>query len=101
MDSKIDRRTMLKAISGLALAPRLFAQTATPAAAPIHLKKLHHFGLNVSDVQRSVDFYQGLFGTPVQARRGTTAYMRVGAGPRFSVLVQLVRILLPSPVAWD
>ena len=30
-----------------------------------------------------MDFYQGLFGMPVQARLGTTTILRVGAGPQF------------------
>jgi catechol 2,3-dioxygenase-like lactoylglutathione lyase family enzyme len=43
--------------------------------------------LSVSDARRSIDFYQGLFGMPVQARQGTTTYLRIGAGPRFLAIV--------------
>jgi catechol 2,3-dioxygenase-like lactoylglutathione lyase family enzyme len=39
--------------------------------------------LTVSDVSRSLDFYQGLFGMPVQARHGSTVLLRIGAGPKF------------------
>ena len=39
--------------------------------------------LTVSDVKRSVDFYQGLFGMPIQARQGSTVLLRIGAGPQF------------------
>jgi catechol 2,3-dioxygenase-like lactoylglutathione lyase family enzyme len=37
----------------------------------------------VSDVKRSVAFYQRLFGMPVQAQQGETVILRVGDGPQF------------------
>jgi catechol 2,3-dioxygenase-like lactoylglutathione lyase family enzyme len=84
MNSKFTRRTILKSIPALITVPSLMAQTGAPAAAsPIRLRKLHHFGLNVADVPRSVDFYQGLFGMPVQARQGSTVHLRIGPGPQF------------------
>ena len=51
--------------------------------APIRVRALNHFGIAVSDTGRAVEFYQGLFGMPVQARSGTTTILRVGAGPQF------------------
>ena len=42
--------------------------------------------LSVSDPKRSLDFYQGLFGMPVQARQGQTTLLRIGAGPQFLAL---------------
>lgn len=39
--------------------------------------------MRVTDVARSVKFYQDLFGAPVQARRGEQVFLRVGDGPRF------------------
>jgi catechol 2,3-dioxygenase-like lactoylglutathione lyase family enzyme len=39
--------------------------------------------LAVSDTTRSVDFYQGLFGMPIQARQGATTILRIGSGPQF------------------
>jgi catechol 2,3-dioxygenase-like lactoylglutathione lyase family enzyme len=50
---------------------------------PIRVRTLSHFGLAVSDPKRSIDFYQGLFGMPVQARSGETTILRVGPGPQF------------------
>ena len=38
---------------------------------------------SVSDVKRSVDFYQGLFGMPVISRQGMTTNLQIGAGPQF------------------
>jgi catechol 2,3-dioxygenase-like lactoylglutathione lyase family enzyme len=74
------RRELLHSLSALAVAPRFFAQTAKPT---IPVKALHHFGLFVSDVKRSIDFYQGLFGMPIQARQGSTVLLRIGSGPQF------------------
>jgi len=42
--------------------------------------------LSVSDVKRSLDFYQGLFGMPIQARQGSTVILRIGAGPSYVAL---------------
>src|SRR4030095_16813312 len=77
----LDRRTFLAAVPALAYAPRLLAQA--PAAAPFRANGLSQMTLTVSDVQRSLDFYQGLFGMPVQARHGSTVLLRIGSGPKF------------------
>ena len=74
------RRLLLKAIPPLLAAPVIWAQS-TPA--PIPIRKLHSFALRVTDVARSVDFYQALFGSPVQARQGDTVLLRIGNGPDF------------------
>ena len=81
--SEITRRQLLLALPGLAVAPRLFGQSGKPT---IPLKGFNNFRLNVSDVKRSVDFYQGLFGMPIQARQGETVILRIGAGPQFMAL---------------
>ena len=65
------------------MAPHVFAQAAKPA---IPVKTLSHFALAVSDVKRSLDFYQGLFGMPIQARQGSTVLLRIGNGPQFLAL---------------
>src|SRR6476469_9944253 len=77
----ISRRHMLLSLPGLMMAPRLFAQAGGP---PIPIKGINHVTLYVSDVKRSVDFYQGLFGMPVISRQGTTnANLLIGSGPLF------------------
>jgi catechol 2,3-dioxygenase-like lactoylglutathione lyase family enzyme len=78
--TEIDRRRFLAALPALAYAPRLMAQTP---AAPFRSTGLSQLTLTVSDVQRSLDFYQGLFAMPVQARQGSTVLLRIGAGPKF------------------
>lgn len=91
MSAPIDRRRFLASLPALAASSRLdplaFAQTASGAgSAPFRVNGLSHITLTVSDVARSLDFYQGLFGAPVQARQGSTVLLRIGNGPRFIAL---------------
>jgi catechol 2,3-dioxygenase-like lactoylglutathione lyase family enzyme len=81
--SAITRRHLLWSLPGLALAPRLFAQGAAP---PIRARALNHLTLAVADPMRTIDFYQGLFGMPIQARQGPTILLRIGNGPQFLAL---------------
>ena len=68
------------------LAPFSTALVAQGANNPIAVQKLHMFGLRVSDVARSLAFYQQVFGMPIQARIGETVCLQIGAGPRFLAL---------------
>ena len=79
--SYFTRREMLLAVPGLAVAGRLLAQQAAPAA--IRVRGISSVTLAVSDVARSVAFYQELFGLPVQARHGSKVLLRLGNGPYF------------------
>ena len=72
---------MLAALPALTLAPRLLARPQD--GPPIRVERLHSFGLGVRDVNRSLEFYQGLFGMPIQARQGETVWLRMGDGPQF------------------
>jgi catechol 2,3-dioxygenase-like lactoylglutathione lyase family enzyme len=94
MNSSLDRRTFLAALPALALTPRVFAQGA--AAPPFRVNGLSQITLTVSDVKRSLDFYQGLFGMPIQARQGSAVLLRIGAGPRFLALRQAAAGEAPS-----
>jgi catechol 2,3-dioxygenase-like lactoylglutathione lyase family enzyme len=44
---------------------------------------LNHVELTVTDPERTIEFYQGLFGLPIQARREGTTVLRIGEGPQF------------------
>lgn len=83
----ISRRHFLLCAPGLVIGPhflpRLVAQSR-PAA--VRVRGLQHMTIVVSDVKRSLDFYQGLFGMPVQARQGSTVMLRIGSGPQFLAL---------------
>jgi len=78
--SEMTRRQLLLSLPVLAAAPRAFAQPAVP---PIRVRSLNHCGIGVRDLKRSVDFYQGLFGMPMQSRVETRAILRIGGGPQF------------------
>jgi catechol 2,3-dioxygenase-like lactoylglutathione lyase family enzyme len=82
--TRVDRRDFLKSVPLLAAAPRLLAQTSPAPLIPV--RALNHMTLSVSDPKRSLDFYQGLFGMPIQARQGQTTLLRIGAGPQFLAL---------------
>ena len=87
--SEISRRQLLLSLPALAMAPRAFAQ----ADPPIRVRGLNHLTLAVSDPKRSVEFYQGLFGMPVQTRQGTTTALRIVTQSRVEQLRgQLVEI---------
>ena len=73
------RREFLQMIPLLAAAPSALAQDTGPVA----VQKIHSCDMRVTNVARSVKFYQDLFGAPVQARRGEQVFLRVGDGPRF------------------
>jgi catechol 2,3-dioxygenase-like lactoylglutathione lyase family enzyme len=85
MTTRIDRRHFLATLPALALAPRAWAQSSGP---PLRVRGLSQMTLTVSDMQRSLAFYQGLFGMPIQARQGTSVLLRVGDGPQFLALKQ-------------
>src|SRR4029453_9521090 len=78
---RISRRRLLVSLPALMIAPRVFAQAGSRPA--IRVTGINHVTLSVSDVKRSVDFYQGLFGMPVTSRQGMTTNLRIGEGPQF------------------
>ena len=115
--SDICRRSFLAWLSALTVAPavaplagrggRLPSPREVPAgfgagvqamakAAPFHSTGLSSMMLTVSDVKRSLDFYQGLFGMPIQARQGTSVFLRIGNGPKFLGLKQAAAGERPS-----
>ena len=77
---RTSRRRFLLSLPPLMMASRAFAQGSNAA---IRVRGINHVTLWVSDVKRSVDFYQGLFGMPVINRQGTvSAGLQIGAGPQ-------------------
>ena len=79
-----DRRSFLGMLPAMAAMPRLLAQS--PSRPRFRVNGLSQITLTVSDVKRSLEFYQGLFGMPIQARQGSSVLLRIGAGPRFLML---------------
>ncbi|HBN14075.1 MAG: hypothetical protein CMQ46_08440 [Gammaproteobacteria bacterium] len=83
----MSRRSLLLALPAMPLAMRAMAQQA--AAQPIPTTGLHSFELRVSDLDRSVEFYQGLFGCPVLTRIGDTVSLGVGNDGQYFTLAQV------------
>ena len=86
---KLTRRELVLSLSALVLArPEASAQ---PRLAPIPVSTLNHVTLTVSDVQRSVEFYQRVLGMPLVTTQGTEAdwsaptipVLGIGSGPQF------------------
>jgi catechol 2,3-dioxygenase-like lactoylglutathione lyase family enzyme len=80
--SEFTRRGLLGSFGCLA-ASRVLSAQAPP---PIRVRSLNHMTLAVADPARSQQFYQNLFGLPVQARQGATIVLRIGSGPQFVAL---------------
>ena len=78
----LSRRQMLASLPALVTMPRAFLQATNP---PIRATGINHVTLLVSDVKRSLEFYQGLFGMPVISRQGAdgAVNLRIGNGPQF------------------
>jgi len=87
------RRELLAGIAGLLVASRAIAQQAPP---PIPVRGLNHLHLTVSDLERSLEFYQRLFGMPLAGMQGVEAdwkkpvvpMLAIGSGPEFISFAQ-------------
>jgi catechol 2,3-dioxygenase-like lactoylglutathione lyase family enzyme len=71
----ITRRELLGGIAALVIAAPAVA-AAEPAIGTV--KQLNHVTVFVQDVQKSVDFYQGLFGMPVLTTQPPGVNLRAG-----------------------
>jgi catechol 2,3-dioxygenase-like lactoylglutathione lyase family enzyme len=87
MTYPMTRRTLLLSGPMLVAAKRLLAQ-AGGAATTLTARALNHIAIAVSDKKRSMEFYQGLFGWPIQHTQGGTTGLRIGAGPQYMTMGQ-------------
>jgi len=83
----INRRHFLACSAGAAgsvLLPNgLLAQSG------IRLEKLNYFEVCVSDPARSIDFYQAVFGMPVQSRVGNRTFLKIGENNQYLAVRQV------------
>ena len=82
---RMARRDFVLALTALVATQSRAAAAQAPA--PIDVGTLNHVSIGVPDVQKSVDFYQSLFGMYVKSRQGTTD--NVSAGGNTAVVVNL------------
>ncbi len=76
---RLTRRDLLGALALLVAAPGAAAQAAqtSPIGA---VKSMNHVSVFVPNVQKSVDFYQGVFGLPLLTRQDPGINLSTGAG---------------------
>jgi catechol 2,3-dioxygenase-like lactoylglutathione lyase family enzyme len=85
IEHQITRRQLFSALPALALPGKLAAQSSK---SPIRVQSLSHMTLTVSDRKRSVEFYQGLFGLPIQHHQDVSTGLRIGPGLQYISLAQ-------------
>lgn len=86
--TEFSRRALLAWGTSVLLSPRLTAQSDP---APLAVRSLNHLHLIVSDLQRSLDFYQRVLGMPLAGMQGVEAdwqkpvvpMLAIGSGPQF------------------
>ena len=87
------RRELLLSVPALTMARQLLAQSGTT----LKVRAINHMTISVADPKRTIDFYQTLFGMPVQARQGAgTTVLRIGAGPQFMAVGAAAAGVTPS-----
>ena len=88
--SRLTRRSFLGSLAALAAAPAVLPRTGLAAGQaggpPIPVRSWNHMTLTVTDIGRSLEFYQGLFGMTIAARQARTLILRIGNGPQFLAL---------------
>src|SRR5688572_12707304 len=77
-DGSLSRRDLLAALALLVAAP---AADAAQSAGPVGVvKSMNHVTVFVPNVQKSVEFYQGLFGMPILTRQDAGINLSTGQG---------------------
>ena len=89
------RRRVLLGLPAALVAPRVLAQSAAPL---VPVRHFNNVMIAVSDLPRSISFYQKLFGPPVLAADG--AIFRVGDGAQFFMLSQTRTDARPAIVSY-
>ena len=80
----ITRRDLVTMLGAMAVAPTRLVAQSSPA--PINVRSLNHVSIEVKDVDRSVEFYQRVFGLKVKSREGTPGNPVAGGGNGVSVV---------------
>lgn len=86
---RLTRRSFCGSLAALAAAPALLPRIGLAGAQdgpPIPVRSWNHLTLTVTDIERSLAFYQGLFGMTIAARQAQTLILQIGDGPQFLAL---------------
>src|SRR3954470_16616720 len=82
LDTRITRRSLLLSLPAIAAARTVL--TAQGGAGTLQIRGFNHMTISVADPKRSIEFYQGLFGLPIQSRQGNSStQLRIGSGPQY------------------
>lgn len=84
---RVTRRELVLTLSALFVSSGSARAQAPPA--PIAVRSLNHASISVADVNRSVEFYQSLFGMRVISREGVAGNPVAGGGANAGVVVNL------------
>jgi catechol 2,3-dioxygenase-like lactoylglutathione lyase family enzyme len=96
-NGRLSRREVVTALAAL-FAATTEAAAQTPAA-PVAARTLNHVSISVTDIKRSAEFYQSLFGmriisqqgtgnNPIAGGEGSVINLAPGAGPEFLGIYQ-------------
>ncbi|MGY8674331.1 MAG: VOC family protein [Verrucomicrobiia bacterium] len=77
----LSRGAWLSLLGAIALASHSHGEAPEPGTIPV--TAINHMVIKVSDLERSLKWYQGLFGLPIVARQGDTVILQIGDGPQF------------------
>lgn len=78
---RLSRRELLGALAVLVAAPATATTAHAAQAGPIGaIRQMNHVSIFVPSVQKSVDFYQGLFGMPLLTRQDPGTNLSASAG---------------------
>jgi catechol 2,3-dioxygenase-like lactoylglutathione lyase family enzyme len=80
-DGSLSRRDLLGALALLIAAPHAASAATQAASAPIGaVKSMNHVSIFVPSVQKSMDFYQGVFGLPLLTKQDAGVNLSTGSG---------------------
>ena len=82
---RVTRRELIQALAVLAAA----GSGATAAAAPLRSGSINHVSVLVSDMARSIDFYNRVFGLSVQNEDKANKIARLGIGGKILVSLRV------------
>ncbi|MDG2176187.1 MAG: VOC family protein [Gammaproteobacteria bacterium] len=85
----INRRLLITLLTAF-VSNSLLPVSAAQAPAGIRVEKLNYFEIRVSDIDRSLAFYQQMFGMPVQSRSDDRILLKIGEQNKYMAIRPLL-----------